>query len=168
MARVARSHESSARVAPSPRGQHGLARLGVVLCVALAALSAVLKYDDTLGLFDERADENASLGYLERRYGDLEAVYGESVDVAGARRVLEEGRFWIPEKASYRVVVGPHSDRETRVVARLVLRNMLLPRRESKSSSWVFCYGCDVSVLGSRFEVLADGGNGVLFGRLHQ
>jgi len=143
-------------------GRQATVALGAVLCVVVAAASGALRLDEALGLFDFRADENAALGYLERVYADNGLVV--------SRRVVEDGLAWIPENASYRVVMGSRiagEHRFTRLVLEDFLRYFLLPRRltESDSAPWVFCYGCDVSSLGERFRVLSDNGDGILFGR---
>lgn len=150
--------------APPIRGRRGTAiRIGVVACVAVAAVLGAVRLDEALGLFDFRADRNASLGYLERVYGD------EGVVVS--RPVVQDALAWMPEDATYRVLVGPHltgEHRFTRLVIEDFLEYFLLPRRRTSSPSapWVLCYGCDVSLLGPRFRVLSDGGNGIVFGRV--
>ena len=137
-------------------------RTGVALCVAAAVVLFVARLDEALGLFDFRADENASLAYLERVYADGGIVL--------SRDVVEEAIARMPRDASYRVVVGRRLTEEhrfTRVVVADFLRYFLLPRRQvAGPAEWVFCYGCDQSALGDRFVVLADAGNGVLFGRI--
>lgn len=141
-------------------------RGAAIACVALAAATAASRADEALGLFDYRADRNARLGYLERLYADEGVVL--------SRRVVEEARARMPPRASYRVVLGPRLEREhrfTRVIVADFLRFFLLPRRRTSSADaeWVVCYGCDPDALGpGRFVVLADGGNGVLFGRLRR
>lgn len=124
---------------------------------------AALRLDEVLGLFDFRADQNASLGYLDRLYADG--------GVAGSQRVVEDALALMPADATYRVVVGPHMTDVapfTRLIAEDFLEYFLFPRRQAESgpTPWVFCYGCEVSTLGPSFRVLSDGGNGVLFGRV--
>jgi hypothetical protein len=117
--------------------------------------------DEIMGLFDWRADRNAAQGYLEREYSDGGAVMSPEV-VEVARRAM-------PDAARYRVVLGDGlvgEGRFTRLIVADFLRYFLLPRRQAPGASWVFCYGCDSTRLGGRFEVLADGGNGVVFGRV--
>ena len=138
-------------------------RASVVACVLVTAAICVFRIDHVLGLFDWRADQNAALGYLERIYADA--------GVVGDRRVVEEARVWMPDDATYRVVYGPRlraDNRYVRPIAADFLKYFLLPRRQTTSTSarWVFCYGCDTSALGPGFVVLADGGDGILFGRV--
>jgi hypothetical protein len=121
-----------------------------------------LRLDEALGLYDFRADENASLGYLERSFADD--------GVAVSREVVQDAVAWIPEDGGYRVVLGPRISGEhrfTRLVLEDFLRYYLFPRRqtESPAATWVLCYGCDVASLGGRFEVLSDNGDGILLGR---
>lgn len=142
-----------------------VARLGVVGCVAVASALVGLRFDSALGLFDHRADENAARGYLER-------LYGEPFGILGNREVVAEALLRMPKDATYRVLVGPNLQVEREAVvleqAPELLRFVLLPRTrtESASAPWVFCYGCDRSLLGAGFQVLADEGNGIMFGRM--
>lgn len=147
----------------SPGKAADSARATVVLCVVVAAVLAVARLDEVLGLFDWRADQNDSRGYLERLYGD-EAI-------AGSRRVVQDAIAWMPADANYRVVVGPRLRSENRFTSALApdfLKYYLLPRRQTQSTSarWVFCYGCEPAALGPRFRVLSAARNGVAFGRV--
>jgi hypothetical protein len=138
----------------------GAVRAGVVVCVLVAAFAGLARLDETLGLFDWRADRNASLTYLDREYGDR----GWALD----RWVIEDARLWMPEDASYGIVLGPRWDNLDGQVAADFLKYFLLPRREESAdrAPWVFCYGCDVAQLDPRFEVLSRGRAGILFGRV--
>lgn len=149
-----RSLSASLRERPA-----GAIRAGVVLCVVAAAVAGIGRLDETLGLFDWRADRNASLGYLDREYGDR----GWALD----RRVIEDARLWMPPDAEYAIVLGPSWDNLDGQVAADFLKYFLLPRKEVSSTGsapWAFCYGCDVDELGS-FDVLSRGRDGILFGR---
>jgi hypothetical protein len=132
------------------------------VCVALAALLAVARLDEALGLYDFRADTNASLGYLERAFADDGIVV--------SRAVVQDAAAWIPPGGSYRVVLGrriPGEHRFTRLIVEDFLRYYLFPRRQtaSRAAPWVLCFGCDTASLGPRFQVLSDNGNRVVFGR---
>jgi hypothetical protein len=137
-------------------------RVGTVICVAVAGYVGAGRLDDTVAVFDFRADANAAATFRGR-------TYPASPWVAGNWKVMEDARLWMPDDASYRVVHGPlfkaadHSG-----FGRYFLLGLLLPRRqtESESARWAFCYGCEASTLGPRFEVLSDSGNGFLFGRI--
>lgn len=138
-------------------------RAGVVACVALTSITAVLKLDDALGLHDLRADTHSAWSY-EQRTGLLA---GPSED----EEVIEEARLRMPRSATYRVVVGPRVDASaTRSHTRHMLPWLLLPRRQTVSpfAEWVFCFGCRREVLGERFVVLARTSDGLLFGRVPQ
>ena len=139
-------------------------RVGVVACVVVACAFGFARIDEMLGLFDYRADRNASLTYRDR-------LYGEPFDIVGSQKVVEEARLWMPESSSYRVLVGQQKRVQSGVrrdLAPAFLEFLLMPREqtESPSAPWVFCYGCDRSELGAGFEVLSDGGNGIVFGRV--
>lgn len=137
----------------------GAIRAGVVLCTVVVAASGVTRLDETLGLFDYRADRNAGLTYLDREYGDR----GWAPD----RRVIEDARLWMPRDATYRIVLGPRWDNLDGTVAADFLRYFLLPRKDivSGSAPWVFCYDCDLSERDG-FEVLSEGHDGIRFGRM--
>lgn len=150
---------------PLGTGVRRLVQYGVIGCVVVALSLVALRLDSALGLFDYRADENARRSYLDR-------LYGEPFDILGSQEVVVEALLRMPENATYRVLVGPHLQVERAEVvqeqAPELLRFVLLPRQRTDSADarWVFCYGCDRTALGSAFDVLADGGNGVTFGRL--
>jgi hypothetical protein len=135
-------------------------RVGVVVCVAAAAYIGAARLDDTIAVFDFRADLNASLSYRDRTY-----LPGRGL--AGSWRVLEDARLWMPRDASYRVVEGPRVGLETHRYARFFLLGLLLPRRQTSSESapFVLCYGCTRSTLGPHFHVLSGSGHELLFGR---
>jgi hypothetical protein len=137
----------------------GAIRVGVIVCTVVVAASGLGRLDETLGLFDYRADRNAGLRYLDREYGDR----GWAPD----RRVIEDARLWMPKDATYRVVLGPTWDNLDGTVAADFLRYFLLPRRDvdSTSAPWVFCYACDRSELDG-FEELSVGRDGIMFGRI--
>jgi hypothetical protein len=134
-------------------------RIGVVACVAAAAYIGALRLDDTIAVFDFRADLNASATYRDRTY-----LPGRGL--AGNWRVLEDARLWMPRTANYRVVEGPRAGLETHRYARFFLLGLLLPRRQtdSESAPFVFCYGCNRSTLGPHVHVLSRSRD-LLFGR---
>lgn len=139
-------------------------RLGVVACVAVACFFGAGRLDDTVAVFDFRADRYAAETFRER-------TYPESTWVAGSADVIDDGRLWMPDDAEYRVVEG----RELTIAAssgygRHFLRTLLLPRvqTESKDARWAFCYACTHDTLGSGYVVLSDSGDGFLFARRRQ
>jgi hypothetical protein len=160
--------QGSVRVGP---GEIGRARrfaigVGVVACVLVALGLSLIRIDSALGLFDFRADTNASRTYLDR-------LYGEPFDILGDHKVVVDALLWMPEDASYRVVVGPARGERSAVAqeqAPEFLRFVLLPRRRTDDGTapWIFCFGCDPSSLPPGFEVLSEGGGGVLFGRVRR
>ncbi|MBA3333972.1 MAG: hypothetical protein H0U30_08275 [Actinobacteria bacterium] len=135
-------------------------RVGVVLCVGAAAISGVLKFDDTLGVYDSAADRNHAFDYRER-------VYPEPV-VAGSGKVFEDARLSMPADASYRVVRGRrYAETGYSYWAQYFLNGFLLPRRQTSSEEarWIFCFGCDAATLG-RLRILSDEGDGLVFGKV--
>ncbi len=134
-------------------------RVGVVVCVALAAYVGAGRLDDTIAVFDFRADLNASLTYRDRTYPPGEGP-------ARDWRVLEDARLWMPRDATYRVVEKENVGQDTHRYARFFLLGLLLPRRQvdSTKAEYAFCYGCPPATLGPRFQVLSSSPE-VLFGR---
>lgn len=137
-------------------------RAAVVVSVLVACAFGVMKLDDALGVFDLRADSNSAISYRERTQSIAPLI-------AGSRKVMEDGRLWMPEDATYRVVFGSHYERMGfSDWARYYLNGLLLPRRQTDSVSarWIFCYSCDSSRLGRGFEVLSADGRGLWFGQM--
>jgi hypothetical protein len=150
-------------IAALGRGRRGLARLGAGACAALALAVATHRlFSEALPGQDHWASLNSSLGYTARTFPPDEFI--------GSGAVAENARFWMPRNARYRVVFGDEFVRSRspwRYAAPSFLAGFLLPRRQtdSRAARWIFCIGCARSALGPSFEVLSDGGNGVLFGR---
>ncbi|MBA2741401.1 MAG: hypothetical protein H0U46_05265 [Actinobacteria bacterium] len=139
----------------------GVTRVGVVACVGVACLVGAGRLDDTVAVFDFRADANAAASFRER-------TYPESPWVAGSPAVIDDARLWMPEDAEYRVVEGRElTIAQSSGYGRHFLLTLLLPRTrtESESAPWVFCYACTPRTLGSEYEVLSDSGVGFLFAR---
>jgi hypothetical protein len=135
----------------------GPAGLGVLAVVAAAVLASVSRLDNTFGVVDWRADQNASRGYLER-------IYGVSADRIGSRRVVEDARLWMPTDAKYRILVSPNTRLSHLAigVATDFLRFFLLPRLESDDAPWIFCFDCNVAKLRDGFRQLSED-NGLSF-----
>ena len=135
-------------------------RAGVVGCVCAACLLAAGRLDDAVAVFDYRADLNAAATFNERTYPEIEFL-------PGGAEVMEDARLWMPEDASYRVVVGPDGSEYQASSLRTFLLVLLMPRSrtESESAPWSFCFGCSPSTLGPEYEVLSDSGHGFLFAR---
>jgi len=138
-----------------------MTRLAAVACVAVACVLGAGRLDDSIAVFDFRADLHAAETYRER-------TYPESSWVAGSAKVMEEARLWMPEDAAYQVIDGPEFSLEmSSGYGRYFLLGLLLPRTQTESDSapWVFCYGCSSSTLGPEYEVLSSSGEGFLFAR---
>jgi hypothetical protein len=136
-------------------------RIGVVACVAAAALAGAGRLDTALAVFDFRADANHTATFLERTYPEIDIL-------PGASEVLEDARLWMPDDARYRVVYGsPSLERRFGNVA-FFLFILMWPRSQDQSGPappWTFCYRCTGSSLGPEWEILADSGQGLLFAR---
>lgn len=154
---MSRPRAATGTASPPPAA----ARVLVAVCIVVAGGWGLLRMDEVMGLFDWRADRNAKQTYLDREYSDGGAVPN--------RAVVEAARRTIPAEEPYRVVLGPRLESEgrfTQLVVADFLKYFLLPRRQAAGAEWVLCLGCDPDTLGGSFEVLADGGDGVLFGRI--
>jgi hypothetical protein len=141
----------------------GVIRLGVVICIGLAVVVGAARYfSDALSGSAFWADRHSALDYATRSEPPESAV--------GSKKVVEDARLWMPEDAVYRIVTAPGLEGPLQWAAPDFLAGFLLPRRQTESTDahWVFCYQCDPAELGDRFEVLSDGGNGILFGRIRQ
>jgi len=139
-----------------------LVRVGVVLSICVAGIAGIAKLNDALGFFDARADRNSTLGYVDRTYPSAEWI-------AGDPDVLEAARRQIPPDARYRVVTGSRfSQQGYAAFAPYFSKNVLLPSRQttSESAPWVLCYGCVLSDLDERFELLAGTPPRLILGRV--
>jgi hypothetical protein len=139
---------------------HLAVRVGVVACVAAAALLGATRLDNAVAVFDFHADENVAATFNERTYPEI-------VELPGGAKVFEDARLWMPENASYGVLDGPRADEVVSGPVRTFLDVLLMPRRRTQLQSppWTFCYGCTRSTLGREYEVLSSSGHGFLFAR---
>jgi len=139
-------------------------RLGVALCVALAAVFGLVYTAQAVERLQEKAQENAALNYDDREFGG-----GNSLGVDKA--AFYEARALIPREARYRLVTGPALDTSnplTKPHIEEYARYFLMPRRPAGDARWIICYGCDRSRLGRRFQVLWQNGSGIAVGRLRR
>ena len=135
-------------------------RVGVVACVAAASLLGAGKLDDTVAVFDYRADINAEATYNERTYPEIEFLPGWA-------RVMEDARLWMPENASYDVLVEPNTPRRRSGPLRTFLLVLLTPREQIRGDAaapWAFCFECTPSML-REYEILSESEHGFLFAR---
>jgi hypothetical protein len=139
---------------------HGVVRLGVVLCVFVATALGLVYLVKAVHRLGDDAVRNAAANFDDREFGG-----GNSIVVD--KRGLYEARALIPEDATYRVVAGPHVEGATELTEDYVdqfARYFLMPRRPAPDARWILCYGCDATELGGGFEVVWDGGQGIVLG----
>ena len=140
----------------------GLARLGAIMCVGLTlVVSLRFLVHDALPGQQSWSTRNSGQTYSERTFPQDELI--------GSGKVAEDARLWMPLTASYRLAIGEKEKYSPwSWAAPNFLLGFLAPRKrnDSPSAEWILCLGCDVSSLGTNFEVLSNGGNGVIFGRL--
>jgi hypothetical protein len=164
-------HRSDDAAQTNVRQSLGLVRVGVLVLVLAAVLIGVVGLTHSLVFFDKRADGYSSLAYLDLIYGHGYRVLGnEPRSLFRDRAVVEAASAVMPMNAEYRVVVGRDwqpgwTTRWSKTLEADFLRFFLLPRRQTTSARWVFCFDCD---LGSTvdFEILARGRDGLSFGRV--
>ena len=151
-----------ARLVRLARSLSSPARIGIAACALAAFVTAVANYPTALTRFDDKAQENSALDFLDREVGG-----GNSLGVD--QDSLIDIRSLIAPNEAYRIVAGPNLQRKTELTGTYIesfLTYFLMPRRPSLSARWVVCYGCDRASLDPRFEVIKDEGNGIVIGRL--
>jgi hypothetical protein len=135
----------------------GIARLGVILCVAVALVLGLVFFVRAVDRLGDDAQRNAALNFDDREFAG-----GNSLVVD--KRALYEARALIPEDGTYRVVTGPRVEGATELTEPYIdqfARSFLMPRRPAADASWVLCYGCERSALGDSAEVVWDNGAGI-------
>jgi hypothetical protein len=143
--------------------ERDLARLLVMLIVAIAACVGLLYYVKAVSQLGDIASSNSSLGFADR-----EIAGGNSILVD--QRAAYEARGLIPEEGAYRVVVGPNLRERTELTETYVsgwFMYFLMPRRPRDTARWVICYGCDTSTLGGSYAVRWHDDKGISIGRVH-
>ena len=140
----------------------GIARLGVILCVAVAVVFGAVYLWRAVDRLGDDAGRNAMSNFDDREFAG-----GNSLVVD--KRALYEARALIPEDGTYRVVTGPGVEGATELTEPYIdqfARSFLMPRRPKPDASWILCYGCDVSELGPGVEVVWENGGGIALVRL--
>ena len=141
----------------------GIARLGVVLCVAVALGYGLVYFAKAVDRLGDQASSNAALNFDDREIAGGNALLADSAP-------LYEARGLIPEGETYRVVAGPNVEGATELTQDFIdqyARYFLMPLRPAADARWILCYGCDPAELGESFEVLWRD-DGVMIGRLPQ
>jgi hypothetical protein len=138
----------------------GIARLGVVLCVALALGYGLVYFVKAVDRLGDRARENAGLNFDDREFAGGNAVI--------SNLPVYEARGLIPEDETYRYVVGASVEGGDEVTAQQVgdfVRYFLMPRRPAPDAAWIFCYACEPAELGDGVEILYQDDDGMLVAR---
>lgn len=141
---------------------HGIARLGVILYVAVALVLGLVYFARAVDRLGDDASRNAALNFDDREFAG-----GNSLVVD--KRALYEARALIPEDGTYRVVAGPRVEDATSLTEPYIdqfARSFLMPRRPAADASWILCYGCELSALGARVEVVWENGRGIALARI--
>jgi hypothetical protein len=141
---------------------HGIARLGVVLCVLVTVGFGLVYFVRAVDRLGDDASRNASYNYDDREFAGGNAIVTD-------KRALYEARALIPEDETYRVVTGPHlvgGTELTRDYFSHYARYFLMPRLPAEDARWILCVGCDPGELGAGFRVLWRDETGAVLGRL--
>lgn len=142
----------------------GIARLGVILCLVVAVVFGVVYFVRAVDRLGDDAGRNAALNFDDREF-----AAGNSLVVD--KRALYEARSLIPEDETYLVVAGPRVQGATELTQPYIdqfARYFLMPRRPATDARWILCYGCDVSELGGRFQVVWQNGTGIALGTIDE
>ena len=141
----------------------GIARLGVVICTAVALGCGVVYFVKAVDRLGDTARTNAA-----QNYDDREFAGGNSILVD--KGVLYEAQALIPEDETYRVAMGPGVEGPTELTQSFdqYARYFLMPRRPADDARWIICHGCDLSQFGNDLDVLWRNEGGIAFGRLRE
>lgn len=142
----------------------GIARLGVIFCLVVAVVFGVVYFVRAVDRLGDDAGRNAALNFDDREFAG-----GNSLVVD--KRALYEARALIPEDGTYRIVSGPRVEGATELTEPYIdqfARYFLMPRRPAADARWILCYGCDVSELGGRFQIVWQNGAGIALGTIDE
>jgi hypothetical protein len=144
------------------RWPDGIARLGVVLVVAVTAGFGLAYTPRALDQLGDEASRNAALSFADREIAGGNSVIVDQIAAYEARALLPAGE-------TYRVVTGGGLTEKTDLTLPFVdswFRYFLMPHRPSGSARWIVCYGCDATQLGGRFVEMWHDDAGISIGRL--
>jgi hypothetical protein len=136
---------------------NGIARSGVILCVAVALVFGLVYFVGAVNRLGDDASRNAALNFDDREFAG-----GNSLVVD--KRALYEARALIPKDGTYRVVAGPGVEGASELTEPYIdqfARSFLMPRRPADDANWVLCYGCELAALGSGADVVWENGGGI-------
>ncbi len=140
----------------------GIARLGAAALVAVTIAFALGYFPRAIDRLGDEASRNAALSYPDREVGGGNSILPDQL-------AAYEARALIPLHETYRVVTGTRLTKSTPLTLDFVddwLTYFLMPRRPSRSASWVVCVGCDPAALGTRYGVVWKDDVGISIGRL--
>ena len=105
---------------------HGIARLGVILCVSLAIVLGVVYFVRAVDRLGDDAARNAATNYDDREFAGGNSLVAD-------KGALYEARGRIPEDGTYRVLVGPRAVEGATELTKPYIdqfaRSFLMPRR---------------------------------------
>jgi hypothetical protein len=135
-----------------------LVRVGVVVCICIAAVFGVVYLVRAVDQLDDEARANAAENFDDREFGGGNSLGAD-------KRALYEARALIPESGRYLVIAGPHDvEGSTELTLPYIdqfARSFLMPRRPAADADWILCYGCDHAELETSLRTVWDGGNGI-------
>jgi hypothetical protein len=143
------------RVDPRVEWPHGLVRLGVAGCVAVAVALGLVYFVRAVDRLGGDASRNAAASFDDRELGGGAAL---GIDP----EALYVARSWIPKDGSYRFVAAPNAVGGTAEFVQF----FLMPRRVEQDARWVFCYRCDLARVGGDVQVVWQNDAGIAVGRV--
>jgi hypothetical protein len=136
----------------------GVARVGVIACVAVAIAFVLVEWTRALDQLDALADKHSAFTYEDREIGAGNSIVAD-------QRAMFEARALIPKNERFWVVTGEGTVGEATSLTIVSIPHFatyfLLPRRPSDSAPWVICYGCDIAALGGNARVVWTNGAGI-------
>lgn len=151
---LARIRGSLHRIDPRMDWPQGFVRFGVAACLAVVVAMGLVYFVKAVDRLGDDAALNAALSFDDRAFGGGNAL---GVD----KEALDQARGRIPPRDAYRLLVAPDA-----ADLRNYIRYFLMPRRPDADAAWVLCYGCDLTQVGDRLDVVWENGAGVTLGRL--
>lgn len=137
---------------------HGIARLGVILCVSIAVVLGFGYFVRAIDRLGDDAARNAATNFDDREFAGGNSLVAD-------KRALYEARGRIPEDGTYRVLVGPRAVEGATELTKPYIdqfaRSFLMPRRPAPDAPWILCYGCDDESVEVPATVVWDNGAGI-------
>ena len=137
---------------------HGIARLGVILCVSLALVLGLVYFVRAVDRLGDDAARNAATNFDDREFAGGNSLVAD-------KRALYEARGRIPEDGTTACWSGREPSKvrpsSPKPYIDQFARSFLMPRRPAPDAPWILCYGCDRDSLGVPANVVWENGAGI-------